>query len=150
MRVQPRTDDRSRASMRSFRVLASDSVIATPLRLCVLRRTSFGQSGNSQATQRPQATEVLHVDSNCAEKPPLQSSNSQTKLATVSLHPRKALSRPAAEGFIVTANQACILDKESLVRLTIASTLFNISTAPISILEKANHFFPRSFREAPK
>ncbi|NLN59180.1 MAG: hypothetical protein GX147_00445, partial [Deltaproteobacteria bacterium] len=64
MRVQPRTDERSRASMRAFRVLASDSGIATPLRLCVLRGTLFGQSSNGQATQRPQAAEVLHVDSN--------------------------------------------------------------------------------------
>jgi len=40
------TGDRSRASMRSFRVRASDSVIATPLFPCALRRALSG----SQAT----------------------------------------------------------------------------------------------------
>jgi len=32
----------------------------------------------------------------------------------------------------------------------IPSNLVSISTAPISIFENANHFLPRSLREAPK
>ena len=31
----------------------------------------------------------------------------------------------------------------------IPSNFFSISTAPVSNLEKANHFLPRSFRDAP-
>jgi len=50
------TGDRSRASMRSFRVRASDSVIATPLFPCAPRTLSGGQ-----ATQQMHAAEIPRV-----------------------------------------------------------------------------------------
>ena len=51
---------------------------------------------------------------------------------------------------------ACYCNTQNLSRIffpstyTISSNFTSISTAPISIFENANHFLPRSLREAPK